>query len=98
MRAVTAEEMAEIDRIAIEEVGIPGVVLMENAGRGAVGKPAAAPGILGVDRAELLSLDQLLATPRGCEAGSAHGLDGYRDGRTGHARRNPRPPPSGGNG
>jgi NAD(P)H-hydrate epimerase len=35
MRAVTAEEMAEMDRIAIEEVGIPGVVLMENAGRGA---------------------------------------------------------------
>jgi len=35
MRAVTSEEMAEMDRIAIEEVGIPGVVLMENAGRGA---------------------------------------------------------------
>ena len=35
MRAVTAEEMAAMDRIAIGEVGIPGVVLMENAGRGA---------------------------------------------------------------
>jgi NAD(P)H-hydrate epimerase len=35
MRAVTAEEMAELDRTAIEEVGIPGVILMENAGRGA---------------------------------------------------------------
>ncbi|UCG14067.1 MAG: NAD(P)H-hydrate dehydratase [Deltaproteobacteria bacterium] len=35
MRAVTAEEMAEMDRTAIEDVGIPGVVLMENAGRGA---------------------------------------------------------------
>jgi NAD(P)H-hydrate epimerase len=35
MRTVTAEEMAELDRIAIEEVGIPGIVLMENAGRGA---------------------------------------------------------------
>jgi len=35
MRAVTAEEMAEMDRTAIEVVGIPGVVLMENAGRGA---------------------------------------------------------------
>ena len=34
MRAVTGEEMAAIDRIAIEDVGIPGVVLMENAGRG----------------------------------------------------------------
>ena len=35
MRAVTAEEMAEMDRTAIEVAGIPGVVLMENAGRGA---------------------------------------------------------------
>lgn len=35
MRAVTAEEMAEMDRTAIEVIGIPGVVLMENAGRGA---------------------------------------------------------------
>jgi NAD(P)H-hydrate epimerase len=35
MRAVTAEEMAEMDRTAIEVVGIPGGVLMENAGRGA---------------------------------------------------------------
>jgi NAD(P)H-hydrate epimerase len=35
MRAVTGEEMAGMDRIAIEVLGIPGVVLMENAGRGA---------------------------------------------------------------
>jgi hydroxyethylthiazole kinase-like uncharacterized protein yjeF len=35
MRLVTASEMREIDRIAIETFGIPGVVLMENAGRGA---------------------------------------------------------------
>ena len=35
MRAVTAEEMAEMDRVAIEDVGIPGAVLMENAGKGA---------------------------------------------------------------
>ncbi len=35
MRAVTAEEMAEMDRTAIKDVGIPGVILMENAGRGA---------------------------------------------------------------
>lgn len=35
MRAVTTKEMAEMDRTAIEVVGIPGVVLMENAGRGA---------------------------------------------------------------
>jgi hydroxyethylthiazole kinase-like uncharacterized protein yjeF len=35
MRIVNAEEMAAMDRMTIEEVGIPGVVLMENAGRGA---------------------------------------------------------------
>jgi len=33
--AVTASEMRELDRRAIEEFGVPGVVLMENAGRGA---------------------------------------------------------------
>ncbi|SFM41483.1 NAD(P)H-hydrate dehydratase [Thermodesulforhabdus norvegica] len=35
MYLVTPSEMAEIDRITIRELGIPGVVLMENAGRGA---------------------------------------------------------------
>ncbi len=35
MKLLTAEEMRELDRRTIEEVGIPGVVLMENAGRGA---------------------------------------------------------------
>lgn len=30
---VTAEEMREIDRLTIEDAGIPGLVLMENAGR-----------------------------------------------------------------
>jgi NAD(P)H-hydrate epimerase len=33
MKLVTASEMRQLDRRAIEEVGIPGVVLMENAGR-----------------------------------------------------------------
>ncbi len=33
MYVVTAEQMREMDRRAIEEGGIPGVVLMENAGR-----------------------------------------------------------------
>jgi NAD(P)H-hydrate epimerase len=36
MFLVTAEQMRELDRSTIEEVGIPGAVLMENAGRGAV--------------------------------------------------------------
>jgi len=35
MRLVNASEMKEMDRKAIQEFGIPGVVLMENAGRGA---------------------------------------------------------------
>ena len=34
MRVVTSQEMKAIDRAAIEGLGIPGVVLMENAGRG----------------------------------------------------------------
>jgi NAD(P)H-hydrate epimerase len=34
MLYVTAEQMREIDRRAIHELGIPGVVLMESAGRG----------------------------------------------------------------
>lgn len=33
MRLVTAGEMREIDRLAMEEYGIPGLLLMENAGR-----------------------------------------------------------------
>lgn len=32
MRITTAEEMRELDRAAIEDLGIPGLVLMENAG------------------------------------------------------------------
>ncbi len=35
MQYVTSNQAREIDRRAIEELGIPGVVLMENAGRGA---------------------------------------------------------------
>ena len=33
VKIVTAERMRELDRRAIEEGGMPGVVLMENAGR-----------------------------------------------------------------
>jgi NAD(P)H-hydrate epimerase len=35
MKLLTAHQMRELDRRAIEEAGIPGMVLMENAGRGA---------------------------------------------------------------
>jgi len=35
MKWVTCEEMRAIDRCAIEEFGVPAIVLMENAGRGA---------------------------------------------------------------
>ncbi len=35
MYVLTAAEMAELDRRTIDEVGLPGAVLMENAGRGA---------------------------------------------------------------
>lgn len=38
MKLVTAAEMRELDRQAIEEYGIPGAVLMENAGRATVGE------------------------------------------------------------
>ncbi len=34
MRVVTAEQMQQLDQRAIEHFGIPGIVLMENAGRG----------------------------------------------------------------
>jgi len=34
MLVATAQSMRELDRRAIEEIGIPGIVLMENAGRG----------------------------------------------------------------
>ena len=35
MRHATREEVREVDRIAMEEYAMPGVILMENAGRGA---------------------------------------------------------------
>ena len=35
METLTCEQIRQIDRLAIEHLGIPGVVLMENAGRGA---------------------------------------------------------------
>jgi NAD(P)H-hydrate epimerase len=48
MRVVTAEAMRRLDRRTIEEAGIPGMVLMENAGRGAAGEILRSyPGIAG---------------------------------------------------
>lgn len=38
MRVLSAEQMRELDRRTIEEIGIPSVVLMENAGRGAANR------------------------------------------------------------
>lgn len=38
MKVVTAKQMQALDKFAIEEIGIPGVVLMENAGRQVVAK------------------------------------------------------------
>jgi len=35
MKVATAEQMQELDRKSIETYRIPGIVLMENAGRGA---------------------------------------------------------------
>ena len=36
VKVLTASQMREVDRISIEELGIPGMVLMENAGRSVV--------------------------------------------------------------
>ena len=36
MYLVTSEQMKEMDRLTIESFGIPGMLLMENAGRGVV--------------------------------------------------------------
>ena len=38
MKVVTAEVMRKLDQRTIEETGIPGMVLMENAGRGSAGE------------------------------------------------------------
>ena len=38
MRHLTRAEVRDLDRQAIEEFGLPGIVLMENAGRGATEK------------------------------------------------------------
>ena len=35
MDALSRDEVRRIDRTAIEQLGVPGIILMENAGRGA---------------------------------------------------------------
>lgn len=47
MRVLTAEAMREVDRSAIEELGLPGLVLMENAALGVVGAIGEAGGKIG---------------------------------------------------
>ena len=42
MRVLNTEQMREADRRTIEDVGIPSIVLMENAGRQAVAAMEAA--------------------------------------------------------
>lgn len=41
LKAVTSEQMRQIDRVAIEQYGIPGIILMENAALAVVEKAAA---------------------------------------------------------
>ncbi len=53
MKVVTAHAMQDMDRRAIEEAGIPGTVLMENAGRGCADEIVAEFGLRG--RAVILS-------------------------------------------
>lgn len=55
MKVLTAEQMQAVDRRAIDEVGIPGVVLMENAGRRVAEEIVARYGSPGVQRALVLA-------------------------------------------
>ena len=55
MRVVTAHTMQEIDKRTIEEFGIPGLILMENAGRSCVNEIIAEFGLKGSNRAVILA-------------------------------------------
>ena len=63
-RALTREQIREVDRTAIEERGVPGVMLMENAGRSVADEAA---GLIAAARRELCIL---------CGPGN-NGGDGY---------------------
>ena len=43
MQLTSAAQMRELDRQTIEEIGLPGMVLMENAGRAAEARPSRPP-------------------------------------------------------
>ncbi|OHB32729.1 MAG: NAD(P)H-hydrate epimerase, partial [Desulfuromonadaceae bacterium GWB2_53_15] len=55
MRVVTAHTMQEIDKRTIKEFGIPGLTLMENAGRSCVDEIIAEFGLKGSNRAVILA-------------------------------------------
>lgn len=55
MKVLTAEQMQEIDRKTIDDIGIPGVVLMENAGRSAAAEIIQRFSLTGSPRALILA-------------------------------------------
>jgi len=62
MKTLTREQVREVDRIAIEQLGLPGIALMENAGRNA---------------AELLLAERKAQRFAICAAGGNNGGDGF---------------------
>ncbi len=86
MRYVTREEIREIDRIAIEDYGMPGVILMENAGRGAaehalemLGGSSTLPGLRRAQSSRAVSLSSRKRDPHVCIICGAgnNGGDGF---------------------
>ena len=54
MRVLTTEQMREADRRTIEDIGLPSIVLMENAGRQTVAAMEAAFDALATSRVAVL--------------------------------------------